>query len=195
MNSKPYIAIMAWDNGSVGQPDTLQVFETSEEAESAIHDFFLSYDFELREGKPFDPNNCDDNRGFGFEVFSNFEVKNDKVVKFMHCGGDGPVAFVRQSRSNKTKKHVCGRDCEMRPEYDFTNAKRRHPEPEELLLISEYAIKVTRGKLIELLQHAGELPDDLSGLRVKFDDGPTIEDLAYTSNGTLVTIYVYPPKD
>ncbi len=61
--------------------------------------------------------------------------------------------------------------------------------------MSEYAIKVTRGKLIELLQHAGELPNDLSGLKVTIDDGPTMEGLDYTSNWTLVTIYAYPPEE
>ena len=100
MNSKPYIAIMAWDNGSVGEPDTLQVFNTLEEAESAVHKFFIGDGFELREGKPFDPNS-DDDKGFGFEVFSNFEVKNDKVVKFMHADGYGPIGAVRQSRLNE----------------------------------------------------------------------------------------------
>lgn len=93
---KPYIAIMASDSGYVGEPDTLKVCATEEEAGQAVHNFFLSYDFILKEGEPFDPNN-DDDKGFGFRVFDNVKMENEKVVSFMHAGGDGPVGYVRQS--------------------------------------------------------------------------------------------------
>ena len=62
--------------------------------------------------------------------------------------------------------------------------------------MSEYSIKVTRGKLIELLQQAGELPDDLSELTVKIDDGSHHRIFRLqTSNWTLVTIYAYPNEE
>jgi hypothetical protein len=78
-----------------------------DQAVNKVHEFFLSYDFEIRDGKPFDPGNDDGGKG-GFEIFGDGPedheypdwkvIEHDgelKVIKFIHCDGDGPVGSIR----------------------------------------------------------------------------------------------------
>jgi hypothetical protein len=66
---------------------------TYDECLDIVHNFFLSYDFEIKDGKPFDGGHGDE----GFDCFDSVEIHNGKVAGFMHCGGDGPVAYITES--------------------------------------------------------------------------------------------------
>lgn len=71
---------------------------TKEECAELVHDFFLSYDFEMRNGKPYDPGHEDEsNSNEAYKVFDNVELYKGKMAGFMHCGGDGPVAEIVKS--------------------------------------------------------------------------------------------------
>jgi len=82
--------------------------KTYDEAVDTVHQFFLSYDFIIKDGKPFDGGN-DDGKSEGWDVFgegpesehSDWEIIEHKgelkVIKFIHCDGDGPVANIREN--------------------------------------------------------------------------------------------------
>lgn len=83
--------------------------KTYDKAVNKVHKFFLDYDFEIRDGKPFDPGNDDGGTG-GFDIFGeggegvqypDWEIiEHDgelKVIKFTHCDGDGPVGSLRKN--------------------------------------------------------------------------------------------------
>jgi predicted SpoU family rRNA methylase len=88
----PFLAITRYDSGS----DSDYVLkDTLEEAVQAVHDFFLSYDFEIKGERPFDPSHEDFNEG-GFKIFSNIIMYGEKVQQFTHCDGDGPEGEIRE---------------------------------------------------------------------------------------------------
>jgi len=75
--------------------------KTEDEAIEEVHDFFLSYDFEIIDGKPYDAGNDDGENG-GFEAFGDqwkvIEHNGEfKVTRFVHCDGDGPVGSYREN--------------------------------------------------------------------------------------------------
>ncbi len=72
--------------------------------------------------------------GFVFVIFGHTSVGLGVIFGAFLCGLITIIADV--VRLARLRKHVCGRDCEMRPEYDFTNAKPRHPNPEEPSLLA-----------------------------------------------------------
>ena len=69
---------------------------TMDEAVEVSHKFFLSYDFEIKDGKPFDEGN-DDGKSGGFDCFSDVKMRDGKVAGFMHCDGDGPICQIQES--------------------------------------------------------------------------------------------------
>ena len=72
--------------------------ETYDECVEIVHNHFLSYDCELKDGKPFDKGNEDkDDKDAGFKCFSNVKMHNGKVAQYTHCDGDGPVAYIQGS--------------------------------------------------------------------------------------------------
>jgi len=75
---------------------TYSVRETYDEAVDVAHKYFLSYDFELRDGKPFDSGNDYGDQG-GFDVFDNVKMHKGKVAEFMHFGGDGPCCTTQKA--------------------------------------------------------------------------------------------------
>ncbi len=89
-----YVVDMRHD--STGEAE-YKVCKTLDEAADRVEDFMKSYDFEIKNGKPFDPGNVvigmDDR---GYEVFDNVEYHNGRVIAFMHCGGDGPCVRTEQ---------------------------------------------------------------------------------------------------
>lgn len=86
MKQTKFIVILKHSNDSDG---IFKTFTSHEEAIDEVHNFFLSYGFELREGKPFDSGNDDKSDG-GYKVFSNVTIVNGKVASFVHCDGEGP---------------------------------------------------------------------------------------------------------
>jgi hypothetical protein len=88
---KKYITSCQHEYGADAQ---LDCFDNMEDAVNEIHEFFLSYGFEIRDGKPFDSGNDDGEQG-GFECFE-YEMYGDKVQSFVHCDGDGPVADIQE---------------------------------------------------------------------------------------------------
>ena len=63
---------------------SFKVVETFDQAADAIEEFAKSYDFEFRNGEPFD-------EGLdGFESFCNITYHKGRVTGFMHADGDGP---------------------------------------------------------------------------------------------------------
>ena len=53
-------------------------YKTLDQAIERVNSHFLSYGFELRDGKPFDPSKDDGGEG-GFACFKNWEVSNGLV--------------------------------------------------------------------------------------------------------------------
>jgi hypothetical protein len=52
----------------------------------------------MRDGRPYDQGNeTDSNPEEAFKVFDNIEMYEGKMAGFMHCGGEGPVAEIRES--------------------------------------------------------------------------------------------------
>ena len=88
-----FIAIMKHNSTANGRHAARSTYE---DAVEETHKFFLSYDFELRGGKPFDEGN-DDGKAGGFECFCDVKIHNGKVAQFMHCYGDGPVCRITES--------------------------------------------------------------------------------------------------
>lgn len=60
-----------------------------------INDHFLSYDFVLKNGKPFDSGNDDGENG-GYECFTNLKIYNGKIAQFTHHNGEGPIGFIEK---------------------------------------------------------------------------------------------------
>jgi len=71
------------------------VKKTYQEAVDEVHDHFLSYDFEMKDGKPFDSGN-DDGEDGGFRCFSGVVIFEGKVAEFTHCDGEGPEGEIRK---------------------------------------------------------------------------------------------------
>ena len=79
-----------------GADPNLDSFDNMEDAVNEVHKFFISYDCELVDGKPYDSGNATfDGDPDGFKCFSNVEMHNGKVAGFTHCHGDGPVAYIK----------------------------------------------------------------------------------------------------
>lgn len=78
-----------------------KIYDDYDIAALAVHNFFLSYGFEIRNGKPYDPGhdtgeqNCDTSK-----YFKDFKVVNGRVVSFKHCDGEGPTAWISFSSVN-----------------------------------------------------------------------------------------------
>ena len=89
-----FIAITKHNSGSDG---SFSARGSYPECVDIVHAFFLSYDFELKDGKPFDEGNDDEKEG-GFDVFSNVTLYDGKVAGFTHAGGDGPVGEIHKSK-------------------------------------------------------------------------------------------------
>lgn len=90
-----YIAMT--QHNSHADPD-LYARETEQECIDIVHDFFLSYDMEVKDGRPYSSGNeSERDPESGFKCFDNIKMVNGKVAGFMHCGGQGPVASVEIS--------------------------------------------------------------------------------------------------
>jgi len=88
-----FVAIIK--HNSTGNP-TLKVKDTYEECVDVVHKHFLSYDFIIKEGKPYDPGHAPGQRAF--TCFSDIIMHNNKVAQFTHCDGDGPVGEITTSQ-------------------------------------------------------------------------------------------------
>ena len=94
---------------SGGGQDRYEAFTTFKEAVDAVHNHFLSYDFEIKNGKPYDSGNDMNNlekypEDDGHTIFGDedewtiIEHKGEqKVIRFIHCEGDGPVGSYRKN--------------------------------------------------------------------------------------------------
>jgi hypothetical protein len=93
VRQKGFIADCRHESSSDAHP---VFFPTYEEAVDEVHEHFLSYDFEIRDGLPYDPGHEGDSRNpnSAFDCFDDVEMYNGKVASFTHCGGDGPVATI-----------------------------------------------------------------------------------------------------
>jgi len=76
---------------------------SEDEAINMVHEFFLDYDFEIREGKPYDAgNDAGTARDDGFSCFGDYwtiitHEGQQKVTNFTHCDGEGPVGSYRKN--------------------------------------------------------------------------------------------------
>lgn len=79
-----------------------KIWDTYDEAVDEIHKFFESYDFEVRNNKPYDAGNASfDNDEEGYDVFDWIKMHNGKVAQFTHCDGDGPVAYISKPEDQR----------------------------------------------------------------------------------------------
>ena len=83
-----------------GADARLKSFDDYEKAVEHIHKFFLSYDFEIRDGRPYDSGNAafEGDEG-GFSCIS-AAMHNGKVCSFTHCDGDGPIGEIREEEED-----------------------------------------------------------------------------------------------
>lgn len=84
-----YIAIVK--HNSTGNP-SVKSKKTYDAAVDVVHKHFLSYDFELKDGKPYDPGHAPGQHAF--DCFSDVIIHEGKVAQFTHCDGDGPVGEI-----------------------------------------------------------------------------------------------------
>jgi len=90
---KIYLAYALHDSSS-DRPAT--PYKSKKAAIKDIHEHFLSRGFEIRDGKPFDPDHDDGGEG-GFECFGeDWKIKKGLVSRFTHCGGDGPLGWIEK---------------------------------------------------------------------------------------------------
>lgn len=92
---KGFIAITKSESSS--EP-TVQFRETYEECVDLMHEHFLSYDFEVIDGRPYDDgNSSDEDPEEGYDCFDNIVMHGDKVAGFSHCDGDGPEGEITEN--------------------------------------------------------------------------------------------------
>lgn len=75
----------------------IEVHDSYEEAVNKVHDWFVSYDGEIRNGKPYDYSDAlydDDPRGY--DIYTNVQMHNGKVASFTHSNGDGPEGKIQE---------------------------------------------------------------------------------------------------
>lgn len=72
---------------------------TYEEAVDEVHECFLDYDFEIRDGKAYDPGHesGDPNDTEPYDCFDAVKIHNGKVCQFYHCNGDGPEGWIEEN--------------------------------------------------------------------------------------------------
>ena len=94
--SKPkgYIAILKHDGSSDG---SMCFRPTYQECVDLVHEFFLDYDFEMKDGKPYDSGHEGSDPNAPYTCFDAVEIHNGKMAGFIHCYGDGPVAEIREN--------------------------------------------------------------------------------------------------
>ena len=93
MNKDIWIAILRHDDSA--EP-TLKA-GTYSECVDAVHDYFLSYGFEIIDGVPYDKGN-DLQNGEGYACFDDVIMYGKyKISAFSHCNGDGPVCSIIKS--------------------------------------------------------------------------------------------------
>jgi hypothetical protein len=78
---KPIVVEMKHESGAEAE---FEVVETFEQAADVIKKFAESYDFEFRNGEPYDAGSD------GFDSFCNITYYKGLVTGFMHADGDGP---------------------------------------------------------------------------------------------------------
>jgi hypothetical protein len=89
---KSYLVYTLHDSSSDASPILAKNYD---QAVDHVHDYFLSYDFYLKDGRPYDDGNeSEDDPEEGFSVFSQVELYNGKVARFTHSDGDGPMAWI-----------------------------------------------------------------------------------------------------
>jgi len=94
--AKGFIADCRHDSGAATHPSYR---ETYDECVDIVHKFFLGYGFEIRDGRPYDSGNAfNDNDPRGYEVFCDVKIHNGKIAEFMHCDGEGPVAYIYKNK-------------------------------------------------------------------------------------------------
>ena len=87
---KKYYTVCKHNSGADPHLDS---FDNLDDAVDVIHKWFLKYDCEIRDGKPYDSDNETEQEGF--DCFSNVKMYKGKISCFTHCNGDGPVAYIK----------------------------------------------------------------------------------------------------
>jgi hypothetical protein len=95
MNIKPiFLAYTLHDSSSDCPPSKYKSYDL---AVDAVNEFFNSYDFELKNGLPYDDGNSSyEDDPDGYIVFSEVKMHDGKISQFTHCGGDGPLAWIEK---------------------------------------------------------------------------------------------------
>ena len=96
ISKKGFIAITKHNSSSDGDYSHKATYE---EAVDEVHQCFLDYDFEIRDGKPYDPGHesSDPTSTEAFDCLSDVIMFNGKVAQFTHCNGDGPEGEIRKN--------------------------------------------------------------------------------------------------
>jgi len=96
MEKKRYYVAITGHNSTAEMHHVVK--ENYEEAVQVVHEHFLSYGFEVRDGKPYDPDRPYNPNYEGSAPFDNVVMyENRMVASFMHAEGDGPVGEVKES--------------------------------------------------------------------------------------------------
>ena len=95
--AKGFIAVTKHDSSSDGD---MYHRDTYKECVDIVHEHFLGYGFEIKDGKPYDSGNDseDGSDDDGFSVFDNVEMFEGKVAGFSHADGDGPEGEIEENQ-------------------------------------------------------------------------------------------------
>lgn len=96
MIPKGFIAITKHDSSS---DPTVRFRTTYKECVDVVHNHFLSYDFEIKNGLPFDEGHYTQGstRYTGHQCFDNVTLVDGKIASYCHCDGDGPIAYIEEN--------------------------------------------------------------------------------------------------
>lgn len=98
-----FISVAARD--SVADEHEL-LHNTYEDAVLQVHFDFLSCDFEVRNGKPYDPGHEDEkDKKAPYKCFEDVKMYKGKVAQYTHCYPDGPIGFIKKIKYGKSKRH------------------------------------------------------------------------------------------
>lgn len=94
--------IIIFKSESCSDPDP-RFRSTYQEAVNAVNDYFLGYDFEIKNNRAYDPGHADNEEDLDEEPFECFEdvvMHEGKIAEFKHCPPDGPEAKIYKNKYN-----------------------------------------------------------------------------------------------
>lgn len=98
-----YISVAARDTAA--QEHEL-LHDTYDEAVLQVHENFLDCDFEVRNGKPYDPGHEDEkDKKAPYKCFQDIKMYKGMVAEYTHSYPDGPIGYIKKIKYGKPKSN------------------------------------------------------------------------------------------